>query len=75
MNIFGFKILTKNKYNRLLDRIADCKEVYKSKIDDSEYSTQGRSVDVKLSDLSKICLIENLFYSDIKDRGENERKS
>jgi hypothetical protein len=52
----------------LLDRIIDCKNVYKSKVSDSDYSTQGRSVNVKLSDLSKICLIENLFYSDIQDR-------
>tara|TARA_R110002020_G_scaffold166559_2_gene354619 strand:- start:89 stop:316 length:228 start_codon:yes stop_codon:yes gene_type:complete len=75
MKIFGLKIITQKKYNTLLDRIIECKNVYKSKIPNTDYSTQGRSVNVKLSDLGKICNIENIFYDDIKKRLENDKKS
>jgi len=66
MNIFGLKIMTTKRYEKILSRVSECGDIYRKYSDDG-YSTQGLSANVPLNELSRICLVENLMLEDIKD--------
>jgi hypothetical protein len=72
MNIFGFKIMRKAKYKAMLDIVVEQGKEYR-KIAGDDYHTKGRYVSVKLSSLGRICLLENLFWSDIKEKVQQSK--
>ena len=67
MKIFGIKIMKAKRYDEIVSRVAECGNIYRKHSDDS-YSTQGRRVEVPLSELNHICTVENLMWNDVKGK-------
>ena len=59
--VFGVKILSADLYDDLTHKVAECGKVYRAHSGDS-YHHYDATVLVKLTDLSKICLVENLIW-------------
>ena len=68
MSVFGYKVFDSGEYRELLNSIASCGNYYRVLSKDSEYHHGNATVAVPLSELGKICLVENCVWEDIKDR-------
>ena len=62
--LFGVRIVSKAAYSRLTSAVAECGKTYREHAGDN-YHNGDLTANVKLSDMSKICLAENA----IRDMG------
>lgn len=67
LGYLGYKVFTKQEYDNLTAQVAVCGKYYRSVAGDI-YHSEGRSVTVSLSEMSKICLVENCIWDDVKDK-------
>ena len=65
--IFCIKIFTHTEYATLTDRVAECGRVYR-KYDNGDYHHGDTTTRVKMNELSKICLVENLMWDDVEHK-------
>lgn len=67
LDYLGYKVFTKQEYDKLTTQVAVCGKYYRSVSGDG-YHSEGRSVTVHLAKLSDICLVENCIWEDVKDK-------
>jgi hypothetical protein len=63
--LFCIKIIPARKYDELTSRITECGLIYR-KYSQPDYHTVNRTVEIKLSELSHICTVENILWDDVK---------
>ena len=65
--------MDKETYDKLIDAIAVCGNIYR-KHDDGSYHNFDRKITLSATELGKICHVENIVWNDVKDK-LNPRRS
>lgn len=69
--LFRVKIFTRIDYDQLTKRIVECGKVYRKYSKRNTYHHSLEIVEIPLLELSKICLVENNVWDDIKTKLSN----
>lgn len=73
MKKLGYKVFTLREYSQLIDSVAACGVYYRTLVsNDNAYHHNQRTVNVPLSELSNICLVENCIWEDVKEKINNQ---
>ncbi len=66
------KVMSRSRYERLLDRVIECRDVYDRYAGD-RYHHGGAKVSVTLAELGRICHAENELWADVHRRKSRKR--
>ena len=70
--IFGIKIIKRSRYDMIINRIAECGNIYR-KHSGQCYHHGDAEASIPLVDLSHICTVENLVWLDVNPLLNNEK--